>query len=74
MAIDIRKQGNNRYTGVVSAPDARRSWSTAEAMPAADLLDRLLALGCHSTDIADAFNAANPDWLRDADPAEHQPT
>jgi hypothetical protein len=32
-------------------------------MTADVLVERLLALGCHQTDIGDAFYAADPGWL-----------
>jgi hypothetical protein len=28
-----------------------------------ELIDKLRALGCHQTDIGDAFSEADPDWL-----------
>ncbi len=38
-------------------------------MPKATLIDRLRELGCHTTDIGDAFYLADPYWLaRDDDP------
>jgi hypothetical protein len=36
-----------------------------DPVAADELIDRLRQLGCHQTDIGDAFYAANPKWLED---------
>ena len=32
-----------------------------------DLIAKLFDLGCHQTDIGDAFHQADPDWLQNAE-------
>jgi hypothetical protein len=61
--IDIRWKGHDSYTARVSPPDSARTWATPEPMTAKNLADKLQDLGCHTTDIADAFVSANPNWL-----------
>jgi hypothetical protein len=63
VSIDIEWKGNDSYTARVSPPDSARTWVTPEPTSAKDLADRLRDLGCHTTDIADAFYWANPNWL-----------
>lgn len=36
-------------------------WTSPTAVPRDDLIDALRKLGCHTTDIGDAFYAADPD-------------
>jgi hypothetical protein len=38
-------------------------WSTAKPLTRDDLVAALREQGCHQTDIADAFYAADPEWL-----------
>jgi hypothetical protein len=38
-------------------------WSTPEPLPLGKLIDELIRLGCHTTDIADAAAEADPNWL-----------
>jgi len=38
-------------------------WLSAQAMNRDDLIAALRRLGCHQTDIADAFYEADPAWL-----------
>jgi hypothetical protein len=66
MAIEIHRHGG-RYTAVVSPPHGSGLWTTPTPLRARELVDRLRELGCHTTDIADAFNAAYPRWQEDAD-------
>jgi len=56
---------DGRYTAVTSPPHGSRSWRTPEPLSAQELVIRLRELGCHTTDIGDAFCAAYPGWLDD---------
>ena len=40
-----------------------QTWTSPTMMARVDLIDALRKLGCHTTDIGDAFYAADPDWL-----------
>ena len=65
MPIQIQRH-NGLYSAIVSPPHGLRPWRTSEPLSAAALVDQLRNLGCHTTDIADAFDAAYPGWLSDA--------
>ena len=66
MAIEIIYHPNGRYSATVSPPHSGlRPSSILHPVAAAELIDRLQQLGCHQTDIGDAFYAANPKWLDD---------
>ena len=62
MPISIRQHGN-RYAAEVSLPHGSRPWSSPEPLTVDELVEALRSLGCHTTDIADAFYAADPHWL-----------
>jgi len=42
-------------------------WQTAEPLPVRALVDKLIDLGAHTTDIGDAFYAADPFWVNRED-------
>ncbi len=61
--IEVSRAGDG-YTARVSPPHGgSQRWTTNEPMTAAALVERLLASGCHQTDVGDAMYAADPDWL-----------
>lgn len=63
MAIVVTRTGN-LYGATVTPPHGKgKPWSSPEAMPGSKLIDRLRELGCHTTDITDAFYEADPSWL-----------
>lgn len=65
MAILIKSTGSG-YEAVATPPHVReQAWRTSKPMKARELVAALRELGCHSTDIGDAFYAANPNWLAD---------
>jgi hypothetical protein len=65
MAIEIQRR-DGLYTAIVTSPhDGRVAWRAPHPMRASELVDRLRDLGCHTTDIGDAFHAAYPRWLDD---------
>jgi hypothetical protein len=66
MAITIYKSGD-KYTVSVSPPDGQL-WRAREPMTPRAIFDKLIDLGCHTTDISDAFYAADPSWtLRESE-------
>ncbi len=60
MAIDVTKHGD-RYHVSVSPPEGP-PWRSREPLTATQVLTRLSAIGCHSTDVTDALTAADPKW------------
>jgi hypothetical protein len=43
------------------------NWKNDKPLPAKQLIRKLLDIGCHQQDIADAFQEANPGWLQEVD-------
>lgn len=62
MAIEIRRVGD-RYEATVTPPHSNVEWSTPEPMTVDELDRKLFELGCHPTDVGDAFYEADPDWV-----------
>jgi hypothetical protein len=62
MSIVIRRVGE-QYEAIVRPPHADVAWNSEEPLAADDLIEVLLGLGCHQTDIGDAFYDADPEWL-----------
>jgi hypothetical protein len=56
-----------RYLGSATPPDVSSAWTALEPLTARELVDELRQLGCHTTDIAEAFHEANPNWLEEVD-------
>ncbi|MGD0448331.1 MAG: hypothetical protein ABSB36_06900 [Candidatus Dormibacteria bacterium] len=65
MAISIFRYGE-KYQVAVSPPEGP-NWRSSEPMSATEILAKLGALGCHSTDITDALYAADPQWTKSHD-------
>lgn len=65
MPIEITHHADGRYSATVSPPHGTRSWATPTPIAADELVDRLRELGCHQTDVGDAFYTANPNWIED---------
>ena len=66
MAIDVQAIGD-RFTVEVTPPHG--DWRSDELLSPTDVLRKLSAIGCHSTDITDALDASRADWrpLHDAE-------
>ena len=63
MPIVIRKV-DDRYAADVTPPHGRGElWSSPDPMSRDDLLAALRQIGCHQTDIGDAFIEADPRGL-----------
>jgi hypothetical protein len=60
MSISIRRIGD-LYTVAVTPPHG--SWATPEPMFRNEVIAHLRDLGCHMTDIGDAFYSVDPNWL-----------
>lgn len=62
MAIRIRRV-DSKYIAEVTPPHGGGSrWASPGPMSADDVIAKLRSLGCHQTDIADAFDEADPGW------------
>lgn len=61
MPITIFRHGDDRYQVAVSPPHGEY-WRSPSPMTAWDVFAKLPRLGCHSTDVADALEAADPRW------------
>ena len=63
MAILIRRVGDLYEAEVIPPQGDVGPWRSPKAMTSDALIDALLSLGCHQTDIGDAFYEADPDWV-----------
>jgi len=65
MTIKIERVGDN-YTAIVTPPHANKTnWVSNNPLPCGELIKNLISIGCHQTDIGDAFYEANPHWLEE---------
>lgn len=65
MTITIEKIGEG-YVAKVTPPHGNSSnWETQAPLAPEHLIQELLGLGCHQTDIGDAFYEADPSWLKE---------
>ena len=62
MSNSIRRVGE-LFEAKVSPPHGSAPWSTPHPMTAEQLDKKLYELGCHTFDISDAFDEADPNWL-----------
>jgi hypothetical protein len=63
VAINIRQAGD-LYVADVTPPHAQGvRWSSPHPMSRDELVAELLRVGCHQTDIGDAFFDADLGWL-----------
>ena len=64
MAIGV-KALKDGYWAEITPPHIReRRWESLAGISRDALIKQLSAIGCHQTDIGDAFYEADPDWLR----------
>ena len=60
----VIKQTQDGYMASVTPPHVQGgAWSNPQPLSRSELVQELLHLGCHQTDIGDAFYAADPQWL-----------
>jgi hypothetical protein len=63
MPIKIQKV-DELYTAEMTSPaDEHARWSAPRPVARDELIATLRRLGCHQTDIADAFYDVDPEWL-----------
>ena len=60
MPITIWK-ADDKYQVSVSRPEGS-TWRSTTPMTVCEIVDKLIDLGCHTTDIGDAFYEADPFW------------
>jgi hypothetical protein len=60
MPITIWK-ADDKYQVAVSPPHGS-TWRVTTPMSVDEIVNKLIDLGCHTTDIGDAFYAADPFW------------
>jgi hypothetical protein len=68
MTIKITHVHDDLYDAVVTPPQGRVAWRTEGPMKLDELDKKLLELGCHQTDVGDAFYEADPDWVQRSKP------
>lgn len=63
VVIQIQVSHNaGRYWAKVTPPHGTAAWSSPTPLSPRDLVSELRELDCHTTDIADAFDATGTDW------------
>lgn len=55
---------DGKYIARVSPPHGTVEWESKEPLTVQALDAKLHDLGCHATDISDAFYAADPGWVQ----------
>jgi len=76
VTIKVTKVSEDRYLASLTLPDmpaVSASWSTAAPLSAGQLVNELLAKGCHPVDIADAISEEDPKWIEKS-PDRSKPT
>jgi hypothetical protein len=67
MPIEVRKVADDLYLAKLTLPDVpnvKDAWSTTEPIHGRQLTNELIRRGCHSTDVGDAMNEVDPDWIQ----------
>jgi hypothetical protein len=63
MSITITKVGPNYVAEVTRPHGSGTRWMSPRPVTPDDLIAAMRDMGCHRTDIGDAFYAADPSWL-----------
>ena len=64
--IKIEKVSDG-YLAHATSPHVQEEWKNPTPMSCSALIKELRSRGVHTTDIADAFYEADPNWLQDPD-------
>ena len=67
MGIEVRIKGGGYVATVSPNPLGGAAWESGKPMSGRALSDLLVELGCHQTDVGDAFYQADPSWLSHLD-------
>ncbi|HKV61292.1 MAG TPA: hypothetical protein VJO16_05220 [Candidatus Acidoferrum sp.] len=57
----------NGYLAHVTSPHVQEDWKSPTPLGRSELVKELRFRGVHTTDIADAFEEADPNWLQNPD-------
>jgi hypothetical protein len=63
MAIMVTKISEAFYEASATPPHVREAWSTSSPLRLQELCDELFARKAHQTDIGDAIDDADREWL-----------
>lgn len=64
MSVRVSIQGNGYVATVTPNPHGGTApWESGAPMSGRSLAELLVKLGCHQTDVGDAFYEADPNWL-----------
>jgi hypothetical protein len=63
---EVKKIAEDCYVAIATPPQVDEVWFTAEPLSARKLIKQLSNRGTHSTDIADAMNQQDAEWLEKA--------
>lgn len=61
--LQVKKIAEDMYVAVATPPEVSEQWSITEPISARKLIKQLTDRGCHTTDIADALNEQDPEWI-----------
>jgi hypothetical protein len=67
VGIEVSVKGDGYVATVSPNPLGGATWLSGEPMSGRALSDTLVKLGCHQTDVGDAFYQADPNWLSHLD-------
>ena len=55
------------YVAHATSPHVQEEWKNPTPLSRSELVKELMTRGVHTTDIADAFHEADPNWLQNPD-------
>ena len=67
MVIRVSVVGSGYVASVTPYPGGGERWESGAPMTGRSLVEELLKLGCHQTDIGDAFYQADQEWVQHLD-------
>ena len=66
LMLEVKKIAEDLYVAIATPPEVDEVWFTPEPLSARRLIKQLSNRGGHSTDIADAMNQQDPQWIEKA--------
>lgn len=61
--LEVKKIAEDLYIAIATPPQVNEVWFTPDPLSARKLIKQLGNRGAHSTDIADAMNQQDPEWI-----------
>lgn len=61
--LEVKKIAEDLYVAIATPPEVDDVWFTPEPLSANKLIKQLGNRGAHSTDIGDALNQQDPEWI-----------